>query len=717
MAGKAKSDEEKTRIKRVQRDARMRLALDEYNAYKAANPGPPKKGHGLRSIAEKHCVKWRTLGDLANGKTSQTDFNKTKRKLLPEEESQLLFFTLTSADRGFGFDIEGLHDVASALIGARDPSLLPLGHNFIDRFISRHPQLKGHWARALSKVRANAGNPEVMDHWFTNVVWKNIYERREGLPPIAPDMLFGGDESAVSKGFHNRARIIGRSDAKMAYQQGVEDRELITVLPTICADGTFIRPLYIFAGELLQGEWQRNNVLKGAFAVSPNGWTDNKLALWWLEHVFDEETRAKAAGRTRVLFLDGHGSHLSLPFLKYAVANDILILAYPPHTTHLLQGLDVVAFAVLKKEYAKEVKAFEEKSGGRGLRKRDFACVFGTAFLRAFTVETIQAAFAATGICPYDPNAVDKRKMAPSEAASIHGAFPLEQPTPIRRIMAAWATTAPVPRPTTPVPFTIDPLLQSDTLPSTPKRPNLPNMSMYTPCTRWRTLEASLGQSTTASILVSETRITATQVDVLNSSPVLERVPGVVKPDWMLIDNPLADAEALRAALAAAHRENLALKGMLEGSNATSVLQHLVVKKLNLSLHGKEEMDKDKGRTLFSKGFGRVATDEAMMEEMQRIADDKETEAVAKDARKSKRELRKAAKEAVEREWADMKLAHIANVLAYEQELAQAKELRLPKGQWPKKPKIGRKPKPAEPEDDDEDDEDGAESGEEQMEF
>ncbi|EJD35529.1 hypothetical protein AURDEDRAFT_75231, partial [Auricularia subglabra TFB-10046 SS5] len=70
---------------------------------------------------------------------------------------------------------------------------------------------------------------------------------------------------------------------------------------------------------------------------------------------------------------DGHGSHLSIEFLRFAREHKICVLCYPPHTTHLLQGLEVVAFAQLKRIYAAEVKSFEEENGSNGLRKKDFA--------------------------------------------------------------------------------------------------------------------------------------------------------------------------------------------------------------------------------------------------------------------------------------------------------------------------------------------------------
>ena len=60
---------------------------------------------------------------------------------------------------------------------------------------------------------------------------------------------------------------------------------------------------------------------------------------------FDAQTKEKAGGHTRVVLMDGHSPHYTLELLEYAQDNDIVILGYPPHCTHILQGLDVVCFA------------------------------------------------------------------------------------------------------------------------------------------------------------------------------------------------------------------------------------------------------------------------------------------------------------------------------------------------------------------------------------
>src|SRR5436190_22945519 len=138
----------------------------------------------------------------------------------------------------------------------------------------------------------------------------------------------------------------------------------------------------------------------------------------WMKKDFDPQTREKANGEYRVLLMDGHSSHYTLDLLQYANDNKIIILGYPPHCTHVLQGLNVVCFAKMKSEFRREIQAFEDLHFSK-VTKSDFAGVFGWAFLRAFTPDTIKAAFAATGVCPFNPSAIPEKAMKPSLSTSI----------------------------------------------------------------------------------------------------------------------------------------------------------------------------------------------------------------------------------------------------------------------------------------------------------
>lgn len=118
----------------------------------------------------------------------------------------------------------------------------------------------------------------------------------------------------------------------------------------ICADGTILPPLGIFKGTNVLQNWIPNSVHnEWFFSANTKGWTGNVHGLEWLRRVFEPITRAKAGRQHRLLICDGHDSHISGSFLAHCLQNRIVLLILPPHTSHLLQPLDVAIFGPLKK--------------------------------------------------------------------------------------------------------------------------------------------------------------------------------------------------------------------------------------------------------------------------------------------------------------------------------------------------------------------------------
>lgn len=60
--------------------------------------------------------------------------------------------------------------------------------------------------------------------------------------------------------------------------------------------------------------------------------------------------------------------------------------------------------------------------------------VYGKAYLRALTPETIRSAFRKTGVCPFDRSVVTKEMMAPSKETSCEGFLPIQPLEPIKII-------------------------------------------------------------------------------------------------------------------------------------------------------------------------------------------------------------------------------------------------------------------------------------------
>jgi len=63
--------------------------------------------------------------------------------------------------------------------------------------------------------------------------------------------------------------------------------------------------------------------------------------------------------------------------------------------------------------------------------KLNFLAVYTKAHVRAFTENNIRAAFAKTGIVPYNPNVVTVEMMAPSLETSTTSLLPLGLASPV----------------------------------------------------------------------------------------------------------------------------------------------------------------------------------------------------------------------------------------------------------------------------------------------
>src|SRR6266699_4727613 len=91
-------------------------------------------------------------------------------------------------------------------------------------------------------------------------------------------------------------------------------------------------------------------------ACSPNGWTDQELGAKWLERDFEPMSAARNKTRGyRLLILDGHNSHCTYRFCKFAKEHNIIIICLPSHTTHVLQPCDVGVFGPLASSWKAQV--------------------------------------------------------------------------------------------------------------------------------------------------------------------------------------------------------------------------------------------------------------------------------------------------------------------------------------------------------------------------
>ena len=122
----------------------------------------------------------------------------------------------------------------------------------------------------------------------------------------------------------------------------------------------------------------------------------------------------------RLLILDGHNSHCTYKFCKFAEQHDILIICLPSHTTHVLQPCDVGVFGPLSTYWKAQVNI--SSRAYTPITKSNLLAHYHTARENAFRQTTIAAAFRKTGIHPLNPDCVDKALFEPAKNTTTQAA-------------------------------------------------------------------------------------------------------------------------------------------------------------------------------------------------------------------------------------------------------------------------------------------------------
>ena len=131
------------------------------------------------------------------------------------------------------------------------------------------------------------------------------------------------------------------------------NREWITAVECISTVGWALLSMLIFASKVHISTWYITDLPSGwTIALSENRWTNNKLRYHQLTKIFDPYTYNYMVGCYRLLILDGYSSYITPEFDRYCLNYNIIPLCMPPHSSHILQPLDVGCFVTLKRSYS-----------------------------------------------------------------------------------------------------------------------------------------------------------------------------------------------------------------------------------------------------------------------------------------------------------------------------------------------------------------------------
>jgi hypothetical protein len=375
----------------------MQNTYTEADIFIAISDIASKQIRSERRAAAVYKVPRSTIQGRRAGARPQRDCEPKSKRLTKLEEEVIVHRVLDESLRGVPPSKAHVRDMADRLLRERGGN--PTGKNWVDNFIKRTPELRTRWSRPYDRQRAACEDPAVIRPWFS------LVQSMKAKYGIADEDTWNFDESGFMMGKISSQLVITGSE-KPGKQKKLQpgDREWVTLVQGVAATGRIIPPFFIFAGKVLISSWFTGLPRNWVITVSPTGWTNNDVALAWLKH-FDAYTKATSAGAYRLLIIDGHKSHCSIEFQDYCKENKIIVLCMPPHSSHLLQPLDVVPYSLLKRHYGDGISLLA-RSRIYHIDKETFLPAFKAAFEKTFTLENIRAGFRGAGLAPHDPEVV-----------------------------------------------------------------------------------------------------------------------------------------------------------------------------------------------------------------------------------------------------------------------------------------------------------------------
>ena len=230
-----------------------------------------------------------------------------------------------------------------------------------------------------------------------------------------------------------KAYVVCGAGERQVYEAEPGRTEWITVVECICADGSAIHPLVIFKGETtVQTAWIPPEMDKDwSWTCNTKGWTCNKIGEEWIKRCFEPLTRAKAndGNLKRLLVVDGHGSHVTAPFIRFCIDHNILILLMPPHSSHLCQPLDVGVFSPLKLRMSQQLDEIM-RFGVPSIKKFEWANCYRTSRPIAMTESNILSAWSGAGLFPFNPQKVLHRLRSMPEPEPLPASTIVATPSP-----------------------------------------------------------------------------------------------------------------------------------------------------------------------------------------------------------------------------------------------------------------------------------------------
>ena len=150
--------------------------------------------------------------------------------------------------------------------------------------------------------------------------------------------LWNCDETGVCTAIASKKVLAKRGEKNVHETGGGSGRDYITILGCGSAIGERLPP---YVGKNLLANNTQGGPPGTRYSMSDSGWMETANFHEWFLKMFLSAVADMLKTGPVILFLDGHKSHDTLALVELAKQHGVILFVFPPHTTHLLQPLDV----------------------------------------------------------------------------------------------------------------------------------------------------------------------------------------------------------------------------------------------------------------------------------------------------------------------------------------------------------------------------------------
>ncbi|CAH4033332.1 unnamed protein product [Pieris brassicae] len=210
-----------------------------------------------------------------------------------------------------------------------------------------------------------------------------------------PERIYNFDETSYCSD-PQKTKVIGLRGFPSTRTTSSSGKSNMTVLMASNAAGDKGAPLIIFKGKHVWSNWISNLAYPGTlYTATSNGWIKSRAFFEYIDKSF-----IPMIGDTTqptLLIYDGHSTHVQIAVIEKALQHNITNIKLPPHTSHILQPLNLAVFKPFKDAWDQEMVKWQRTHNGQKLPKADFSRIVGKVW-EAFNPDIIKMDLKKVGL-------------------------------------------------------------------------------------------------------------------------------------------------------------------------------------------------------------------------------------------------------------------------------------------------------------------------------